>query len=373
MSYFETLEDPRRVQANVAHPLLTVIGVVFVGVLCGAEGWDEIVLFAEGKQDWLATWLDLRNGIPSPDTLRRVFSRLDSKAFSASMRGWMLSIAGALKNKVVAIDGKTLRGVGQRSDTPLHMVHVWAVEERVLLASASTERAPSEPEVTRQLLDLLELEGAIVTMDANGCCRASMAKIQERGGEWVCALKGNRGALHEAVKTHFAQLEVDGTLNEDTAQWSRDEKGHGRVEARRIYVVDAAAAGLGDEDLPGLRSIVRIERLRITNEIASTERSYYVASLPPQPKKIAGAIREHWGVENGLHWVLDMQMREDACAVRDRVAAENLAIVRRTALSILKRDTKLKHGVKLKSSRASCDNAYIEHLLMAEIPSESVR
>lgn len=367
-SFFETIPDPRRVQANVAHPLLTVIAVVFVGVLCGAEGWDEIVLFAEGKQAWLSSWLDLRNGIPSADTLRRVFQRLDPKAFGEGMRGWMLSIAGALKNKVVAIDGKTLRGVGQRADAPLHMVHVWAVGARVLLASGSTERAPSEPEVTRQLLDLLQLEGAIITLDANGCCRESMAKIQERGGEWVCALKGNRSALHEAVERCFEAIAAADKLDDLTLQWAEGGAAHGREEARRVFVVKAEDADLGDEALPGLRSLVMIQRARLAAGSLSVERQYYVSSLPPQARKLAKVIREHWGVENGLHWILDVQMREDACAVHDRVAAENLALVRRAALSILKRDTKVKHGVKLKSSRASCDNDYIEHLLWAETP-----
>ncbi len=367
-SFFEAVPDPRRVQANVVHPLLTVIAVVFVGMLCGAEGWDEIVLFAEGKQAWLASWLDLRNGVPSADTLRRVFQRLDPKAFGEGMRGWMLSIAGALKNQVVAIDGKTLRGVGQRAVVPLHMVHVWAVGARVLLASAATEGAPSEPEVTRQLLDLLQLEGAIITLDANGCCRESMAKIRERGGEWVCALKGNRGALLDAVQRCFEEIEVAGELDERTRQWAEGDSAHGREEARHVYVIKAEDAELGDEALPGLRSIVMIQRARLAAGNLSVERQYYVSSLPPQARKIAKVIREHWGVENGLHWILDVQMGEDACAVHDRVAAENLALVRRAALSILKRDTSVKHGVKLKSSRASCDNRYIEHLLWAEIP-----
>ena len=367
-SFFEAVPDPRRVQANVAHPLLTVIAVVFVGVLCGAEGWDEIVLFAEGKQAWLSSWLDLRNGVPSADTLRRVFQRLDPKAFGEGMRGWMLSIAGALKNKVIAIDGKTLRGVGQRADVPLHLVHVWAVGARVLLASGASEGAPSEPEVTRQLLDLLKLEGAIITMDANGCCRESMATIKERGGEWVCALKGNRGALYDKVHTCFEEIEASEKLDDLTQQWAEADAAHGREEARRVFAIKAEAAGLGDEALPGLSSLVMIQRARLAGGSVSVERQYYVSSLPAQARKLAKVIRAHWGVENGLHWILDVQMREDDCAVHDRVAAENLALVRRAALSILKRDTKVKHGVKLKSSRASCDNGYIEHLLWSENP-----
>lgn len=351
----------------MVHPMMTILGVVFVGVLCGAEGWDEMLVFAEGKRSWLATWLDLTAGLPSADTLRRVFSLLEPKVFEKHFRAWMLSLADRLRGKVLAIDGKTVKGVGLRGETPLHMVHVWAAEFRVLLASASTEGAPTEPEVTRQLLDLLKIEGAIVTMDANGCCRETMAKIVERKADWVCALKGNRGVLHDAVRTCFDRLEAEGKLEEVATHIADAERAHGRGEIRYVWAVDAKLAGLSEEKLPGIRSIVMVRRGRLIAGEMHAERTFYVASLAPKARKLADTIREHWEVENGLHWILDVAMREDACAVSTRTAAENLATVRRGALVLLRKDTRSKHGVKLKGSRASCDNDYLAHLLRLEI------
>ncbi len=225
--HFETLADPRRVKRRVLHPMMTILGVVFVGVLCGAEGWDEILVFARGKRAWLASWLDLSAGLPSADTLRRVFSLLEPKVFEERFRAWMLAIAEPLRGKVLAVDGKAVKGVGVHGQTPLHMVHVWAAEAKVLLAAASTEGAPTEPEVTRRLLELLKIEGAIVTLDANGCCRETMATIVARKADWVCALKGNRSALHDKVRACFERLEDEGKLPEAA---TRAETGHGRTE-----------------------------------------------------------------------------------------------------------------------------------------------
>lgn len=364
--HFATLPEPRRAAARITHPLLTIVGVVLVGMLCGAEGWDEIETIAEGKRDWLSRWLDLRAGVPSADTLQRVFRLLRPQAFGACLSSWMRSLVDDLKDRVVAIDGKTLRGVGTHSDRTLHLVHVWASEARVLLGMTGTTGAPGELEATRAMLEWLDVRGAILTTDANGCCRENMGLMVEKGAQWLCSLKGNRGAMHDRVAHFFQDIPVAANEPDGVPRSASAKQAHGRLEVRHIAVASAAAAGVTEEQLPGVRSVIRVTRVREVHGELTREDQFYVSSLEAPPERFGEIILAHWGVENGLHWVLDAQLREDDCSVSAVQGAENLAAMRRAALVLLRRDDSLKKGVKIKSKRAACDNAYLAHVLLGE-------
>lgn len=362
--HFASLPEPRRVASRITHPLLTIVGVVLVGMLCGAEGWDEIETIAEGKQDWLARWLDLRAGVPSADTLQRVFRLLRPSAFQKCMSGWMRSLVEDLTDCVLAVDGKTVRGVGAHSDRTLHLVHVWATKARVLLGMTATAGAADEIAATREMLAWLDVRGAILTTDANGCCRENMGLIVEKGADWLCSLKGNRSTMHDAVTRSFRDIPVSADEPDTLARSTSAENAHGRLDVRHVAVMSAAAAGVTEAQLPGVKSAIRVTRIREIEGVFTREDAFYLSSLEVTPERFGTIIRDHWNVETGLHWVLDAQMREDDCSVAAANAAENLAAMRRCALVMLRRDESLKKGVKIKSKRAATDNRYLERLLL---------
>lgn len=364
VEHFSSIEDPR-VIGRSDHPLLTVLVMALVGVICGADGWDDIHDIAVDRRDWFARFLDMPNGVPSADTFRRVIRALDPQAFTDCMRSWVGSLAEPLDGQVVAFDGKTIRGALKRTPwgTAMHQVHVWSCKQRLLLGKVGVAGAPEEIEAVRKLLDLIDVRGAIVTGDAAHCCSETADKILQRGGEYLLHLKGNRAATYASVQAFF-QHECNEGFGDVTVRHCRNEStAHGRVEIREAWSVPAAAVALPDDAWPGLRSITMIERTRRIGDNNNSERHYYLSSLEPTVRKIASAARQHWDIENGLHWALDVQMGEDACAIHDEAAAENFGTLRRMSLTMLQRETSLKRGIAARRRKAARNTEYLESVL----------
>lgn len=350
--------------------MLTVVLMAVIAVIGGAEGWEEIEDFAEDRKDWFATFLDMPNGVPSESTFYRVFRSLAPKAFAACMQSWVTSLATCLAGQVVALDGKTLRGALARATAgaKLHLVNVWACEQRLLLAQHAVEGAPEEIAGVRDLLAVLEIQGALVTTDAAHCCRETAQAILDRGADYLLHLKANRGAAYEVALGYFTMARADGFAGVAVRHRRTEDHAHGRLEVREAWSIPAAACDLPGEDWPALQSLTFVERTRTVGEKTSCEVHLFLSSLAPTVKRLAKSAREHWQIENGLHWTLDVQMGEDPCAVHEAVAAAHLAAMRGMALTILRRDDTCRRGKRIrgiaaKRAKAGRNIAYLEHVL----------
>lgn len=367
--HFSPLQDPR-VVGRTDHPLLTIIVMALVGVICGANGWEEIADIAEDRKDWFARFLEMPHGVPSADTFRRVMSALRPSTFQQCVASWVQSLAEPLDGQVVAFDGKTIRGALKRTPwgEALHQVHVWSCKQRLLLAQTGVPGAPEESEAVRRLLEAVELKGAIATGDAAYCSAKTAQSILDAGGDYVLHLKGNQAALHGTVKEFFAQALAEGFNHVQVRHHRKEESGHGRWELREAWTVPAAALDLAAVTWPSLRSVTLIERTREVKDRRTTERHYYLSSLPPTGRRINAAAREHWQVENGLHWVLDVQMGEDSCPIHNEIGAQNMAVLRRLSLMMVQRETTHKRGVAAKRAKAARNDLYLERILTRGIP-----
>ena len=363
LAYFAVLDDPR-IDRTKLHSLHNIIVMTLCGTLCGADGWDALEDFAEARADWFGTFLDLPNGTPSADTFRRVLNALDPVEFERQFRGWVRALTNDLAGQVVAIDGKTLRGAVDRagSGTAMHMLHVWAAEQQLLLAHAIVDGAGGEIPGIPELLRFLDVRGAIITTDANGCTAPITQAIRAAEADYVLALKGNRSALHTHVVEAFAAVEAMGYHDINTHQTI--DTGHGRVEDRTCRAMAIPSLPPTSQvEWADLATIVQVDRVRTAKGATTVERQYFVSNLPPDAAEMARAVRTHWGVENQLHWVLDVGMNEDACRVRDRNSAANFATIKRFVLAMLKRETSVKRGIAAKRRHAGWDNAYLMKVL----------
>jgi len=363
VQHFATLPDPQR--RTPQHSLLSILFIVLAGQLCGAEGWEAMVAFARAKQEWLASFLELPKGIPSTDTLRRVWGALEPQAFAACFGAWVGALTGTLKGEVVAVDGKAIKGAYEaaRRTTPLYLLHVWATEQRLLLGQRVVAGAPGESPGAESVLKLLALEGAVVTGDANLCTQRVARTVLAQGADYVLALKGNRGAVHRQVRQFWQVAAAQDFAKTAVRRVRRRSTGHGRTEERRSCVVAATALPPLLQRWPGVASVLMVERVRQTATRTQRERHYYLRSLPPKVLTLHHAIRQHWRVENDLHWCLDVSFREDHCRVRHLRAATNLALIRRMALQLLKRQPGETVGLPIRRLRAGWDNAYLVQVL----------
>lgn len=364
---FAELEDPR-IERTKRHTLVNVLVMALSASIAGAEGWDDLVDFCEARRKWLDSFLDLPNGIPSADTFRRIFERLDPKAFQRCFVEFVSALAHDLSGEIVAIDGKTLRGLVEKAGkkSQLHLVHVWATEQKLLLAQQAVNGASGEMAAIPKLLELLDLEGAIITTDANSCTAPVTRAIIEAKADYVLAVKGNRGRFYDHVVKEFAEA----TPAAGIKTHGRVEEGHGRKEARIVSVLepdDWPWKTKNNGEWAGLRTAVRIERTRAVDGKATTETHYYVSSLPPDARRLAEAIRDHWDVENGLHWSLDVAFGDDDRRIRNARSAENFATIARMAFTLVKRDPTRKRGVAASRKRAGWDTDYLAHVLTTGI------
>lgn len=365
---FAGVTDPR-VERTRRHLLCDILLMTLCATLAGAEGFCDIAEWAQTKEGWLRTFLDLPGGIPSHDTFERVFRRLNPKELHACFLRWIDSLVARRETPRVAIDGKTLRrsfdGVG--GTRALHVVSAFAVEGLgLVLGQVAVDDKSNEITAIPELLRLLDLKNAVVTIDAMGCHKTIAAQITEQGGDYLLALKGNHPALCADVERLFGDATTLAAQKPRRAETV--EKDHGRIENRRAVALDAVALLGGLRGLaawPGVQSVTMIEARcePAAGGSASVERRYFLSSLPPDAARLLQVARGHWAIENNLHWMLDVHFDEDRCRVRKDHAPLNLATVRRVALSLAKRDTQSKTSVRLRLKRAGWDDAYLFHLL----------
>jgi predicted transposase YbfD/YdcC len=368
--HFATLTDPR-VDRSKAHLLVDIITSALCGVICGADDWVAVETFGREKAAWLGTFLDLPGGIPSHDTFGRVFARVNPEEFRRCFLTWVRAVVGEPGEQVVAIDGKMLRRSHDRraGKEALHLVSAWATASGLVVGQVATDTKSNEITAIPVLLRLLALEGSIVTIDAMGCQTAIAAQIVEQHADYVLALKDNHPLLHERVRQTFADADVAaGTplLLGDLVADTTTDKGHGRIEQRRCRAIDDPAylAYINPHHAwPNLRSIVCIESTRRIGETVSVEARHYLSSLPADAALLARTIRSHWGVENRLHWVLDVTFHEDASRVRVGHAPENFAILRHYALNLLRQECSTRGSVATKRFRAALNDHYLRSIL----------
>ena len=359
---FADLPDPRVVE-RTAHRLVDILFLTLCAVICGMDDWESIEEWGEARLDWLRRSVALENGIPSHDTIARVFAALDSTQFQACFLRWMSTLCPSLEGQIVAMDGKTARGSYDRRSgkRAIHMVSAFVCGHGITLGQWKTEEKSNEITAIPELIEVLDLKGATVTLDAMGCQKDIAQAIVDKGANYVLGLKGNQGTLSDRVKAFFEQTEW---RNHDSfSDWGTraKEKGHGRVETRRCVAL-GCDHWEGIDAWAGLKSVVMIESIRQMENGISSEKRYYITSLAPDSKKLAHAIRSHWAIENRLHWCLDVTFGEDASRIRKDHAPENLNIVRKIAMNIL-RLSPVKRSMPKKRLRACLNNDYLAEVM----------
>ena len=368
---FESVDDPRRIHPTTLHRLMDIIAVTILGTLCGATNWVEIELWAKSKEPWLKTVLPLEHGIPSHDTISRVFSLLDPEQMVESFTRWTASLAGHI-NGVVALDGKTVRRSMDTADGrgPIHIVSAFAASSRLVLSQVKVAEKSNEIVALPRIIRMLDLSDCVATVDAMGCQVDVAQAVRDQRGDYILAIKDNQPTLHLETQQLFDWALAPDRPADQAATWVQSETvtgDHGRIEQRRCVGM-AQLDGLSAVDRwPDMRSLWRVESERSVGETTTVEFRYYISSLPAGTEADAAhandVIRTHWSVENQLHWVLDVAMAEDLNRTRVGHSAANLALMRKFVLNLLRRDKGSKGGVQARQKRAGWDHDYMLHLL----------
>jgi predicted transposase YbfD/YdcC len=380
--HFAALEDPR-VERTRLHRLLDIVAIALCAVIAGAESWDDIALFGQTKADWLGQFLALPNGIPSHDTFNRVFAALDPEQFRAGFQSWIQAIAAVLPTQVeqvIAVDGKTVRRSHDRhlGKSAIHMVSAWATQSQLVLAQVKVDDKSNEITAIPDLLRTLELSGCLVTIDAMGCQRAIAEQITAQGAAYVLALKDNQPDLLEDVADCFTLADAEPYDGVRHAQHTSVTKAHGRLELHH-HTVLADPAHLtwlqAKQHWPGLQALGRVQVERRAPDPATpltrpaTEVRYYLLSQVLSAETFGAAVRSHWGIENQVHWVLDVTFHEDASRIRAGHAAENVAVLRHIALNLLRQTAttgpRAPGSLKAKRLKAAWDTRYLLQILAA--------
>lgn len=364
LTHFEGLTDPR-VERTKKHALSDLVAIALCGAICGADTWTDVERFGHEKSDWFRSFLRLENGVPSHDTFGRVFAALDTAEFYTCLAEWVTSLQLDLKDQTVAIDGKTLRRSFDKSSgrEALHVVNAWASGLRLSLGQLATEEKSNEITAVPRLLEMLAIEGAVVTVDAMHCQKKTAEAIRSRGADYVLQVKANQPTLHEELGALFIRYGEDGYRG--VRRHTTTEKNHGREERREYYVAPIPPELA--REWPDAKSIGMVYRSRRAGEKLSEETSFFLSSLPPKVRSLAGHVRDHWAVENALHWSLDVTFSEDQSRLRKGNGQEIAAGFRRLALSILKRDTSLKETLRGKRLRAGWNNDTLQAILTGSV------
>lgn len=361
--HFNEVADPR--EDNRRHLLIDILTIVLCASVCGAEKWDDIEAFGKAKERWFRKFLELPHGVPSHDTFARVFAMLDPEQLNRCFLSWVHAINPRHKQEIVSIDGKTVRhsydtGEGKSA---IHMVSAWANTAGLALGQVKTDEKSNEITAIPELLNLLELEGCIVTIDAMGTQTAIAKKITEKHADYLLALKGNQETFKDDVELYFQDVEEQRMQTDLIDYYKNVDIDHGRIEIRECWTTDDIDWLSMKDQWAGLQSIAMIKTQRIIGEEKSEETFYYISTLASEAKLIGQVARKHWGVENSLHWVLDVAFREDECRKRKDHSPENFAILRHLTLNLLKRETTCKRSIAGKRLLAGWDERYLEKVL----------
>jgi len=367
---FKDLEDPR-IEYLCDHRLLDIVALSICAVLSGANHWTEVEAYGKAKEDFLRTFLALPNGIPSHDTIGNLFARLDPDQFRECFITWVQGLGDLVGGQVIAFDGKTVRRSHDKAlgVKAIHMVSAWATANRLVLGQIKVDSKSNEITAIPALLDLLDLSGCTVTIDAMGCQKEIAQKILDQGADYIFAVKGNQGTLRTKVEEIFNDAVECNFKHTKYDKCAQTEKGHGRIETRRCWVIDDQdyllyIQGVKEgEGWPGLRSIIKVEATRRVKGKISRETRYYISSRAESARAMNTAIRSHWGVENKLHWVLDVGFREDENRVRQGHSAEIFVVLRHIALNLLKQEQTFRAGIHAKRLRAGWDDDYLRKVM----------
>lgn len=364
MDHFSDLPDPR-IDRTKLHSLVDILAITLCAVISGAEGWSDIAQYGRSKEAWLRTFLALPHGIPTDDTFARVFARLDPEAFGRSFAQWTQSLKKQTRGQVVSIDGKSLRHSFDTATgkAAIQMVSAWANASCLVLAQQKVDNKSNEITAIPRLLELLEVEGCILTLDAMGTQKEIARQIIAQKADYVLALKGNHSLTHKDV-AHFFETGLEKGFAQGAMQtYQTTDYHHGRTEIRRYWQTDQIDWLLAVEEWPGLVSIGMMQTERTSKGETRRETHYYLSSLTADCRRFAKAVRAHWGIENKLHWQLDISFDEDSSRIRKDQAPENMAIVRHIALNLLQQDKTLKRGVKAKRLQAAWRDDYLIEIL----------
>lgn len=365
---FGGLEDPR-MERKKLHKLLDIIVIAICGVICGADDWVNIEMFGLKKIDWLKQFLELPNGIPSHDTFGRVFGRLKAEEFQRCFYEWVKAVQEVTKGQVIALDGKQLRGSmdGYAGKGAIYMVNAWASENHMVIGQRKVDNKSNEITAIPELLEMLEISGCIITIDAIGCQTEIAGQIVGQGGDYVLAVKDNQQHLHEDLARLFEWFLQTRDPAYDTDDYCKTvEKDHGRIEIRQCWALNTTLFGDHIRNLTAwkqIRSLVLITSERRIGEEISIQSRYFISSLPPQAEKLLSAVRSHWGIENSLHWQLDITFDEDHSRIRKDNAPQNIAVIRQLALNLLKKEKTAKGGLQSKRLQAGWDEKYLLKVL----------
>lgn len=366
LSYFDDLEDPRNPKGTL-HPFLSVVIIGILAAIGGATGWEDIEVYAEGQAQWLETFLELPWGMPKADCYRRVFVQIKPEALARCFQGWGSEIVKDTGGEVIPIDGKTMRGSYDRGlqQSALHVVSAWASEHRLMLGQMKVDDKSNEIKAIPALLELLDINGGIITIDAMGTQTDIATQIVTQKADYVLCLKTNHPTLYQQVEGIFEQAIATDFKGFEVSHDHRVESGHHRREVRKIWVLPVSQLGglYKQQQWAGLQSVVMVYRKRYLWNKQTEETQFFLTSLPCDAQRIGRAIRLHWGIENQLHWVLDVIFREDDSRIRQGNGPENFTLLRRMAISALNQETSSKHSTRQKAKLASMNPDYMMKVL----------
>jgi len=364
LDHFTNLTDPR-IDRTKDHKLIDIIAIAICGMISGADNWVAMEQYGNAKEEWLKQFLELPNGIPSHDTISRVFARIDPKEFEQCFRDWVKSISELIPGEIISIDGKTVRHSGSKSKgkKAIHIVNAWATEQKLVLGQIKVKNKSNEITAIPELIKVLELSGCLVTIDAMGTQTKIAQLIQDNDADYCLALKENHKYLYERVLHLFDQAEAIDWSGVEHDFHRTINKGHGRTEIRRHWTMPVTELFFDESKWVGLESVGLIESVRKIEGETTTNKRYYLNSFSSNAQMLANAVRSHWGVENNVHWVLDVAFREDDCPVHSHHAPENLSQLRKMALNLLSQEKTAKVGVANKRLKAAWDNQYLAKVL----------
>ena len=363
LDHFALVTDPRG--PNIRHHLFDIFVIALCAVISGAEGWEDMEEYGQAQADWFQQFLALPYGIPSPDTFRRVLSRLKPEELTQCFINWTDRLRESIAGETVSIDGKTLRRSFDRAAAKdaIHVISAWASANQLVLGQLKVDDKSNEITAIPRLLGLLELDGATVTIDAMGCQKEIARTIVEQGADYVLALKDNQATLRGEVKLLFDALSTTGLTDVAVDRYERVDADHGRIETRRYWLTDDIECLGVKASWANIAGVGMVEsQVEVGSEV-SVERRYFLTSLECDAERFAQAVRQHWGIENSLHWVLDVSFREDDCRIRQDAGAQTMSVLRHMALNLIRRESHHKRGIKARRKRAGWDRRYLMQIL----------